>query len=424
MTSLLPGAAAAQRASAEVQPVAARESASPAELRDKSVSLAELGNGSASLAALRSESVTPAALRNGSVRLAGSRQESANPAGAPIGSVDLAGAGRGAASSSGLLREPVNLTELRREAEKASKDLEGATKALEQRRAKIQASQKELTAKLRELQVAEKAFAQVRQPLSDIVGQLYQQSAGSDVAAFLSGTSNASALRAMADVSQLVAERDQILQEGGRLQAERERLATEAQELRASNLLSEAQMGAEIETLRARSDKIVKSLTQALVKLGVKVDKGGQPAAGCAPTKALSANEFANGLIPKAYLCPLQQRGNELRGDAALAFISLNEAYKRQFGRPMCLTDSYRNLAEQQSVYYRRPGFAAIPGRSNHGLGLAVDLCGGVERFRSPQFNWLETNGKKFGWFHPKWAYVSPFEPWHWEYDPELGSLL
>ncbi|SFJ98910.1 D-alanyl-D-alanine carboxypeptidase [Streptosporangium canum] len=404
MTSLLPGAAATQRASAEVQPVATRESASPAELR------------------------------NGSVRLAGSRHESANPAGAPIGSVELAGApngaanlagaGRGSVTSSGLLREPVNLTELRREAEKASKDLEGATKALEQRRAKIQASQKELTAKLRELQVAEKAFAQVRQPLSDIVGQLYQQSAGSDVAAFLSGTSNASALRAMADVSQLVAERDQILQEGGRLQAERERLATEAQELRASNLLSEAQMGAEIETLRARSDKIVKSLTQALVKLGVKVDKGGQPAAGCAPTKALSANEFANGLIPKAYLCPLQQRGNELRGDAALAFISLNEAYKRQFGRPMCLTDSYRNLAEQQSVYYRRPGFAAIPGRSNHGLGLAVDLCGGVERFRSPQFNWLEANGKKFGWFHPKWAYVSPFEPWHWEYDPELGSLL
>ncbi|MER5426828.1 D-alanyl-D-alanine carboxypeptidase family protein, partial [Streptosporangium roseum] len=384
----------------------------------------EPGSGAASLAELRNESASPAEPGRGSVALAGSRHESVSPAGAPNGSVGLAGAARGSASFSGLLRDPVNLTELRREAEKASKDLEGATKALEQRRAKIQSSQKELTAKLRELQVAEKAFAQVRQPLSDIVGQLYQQSAGSDVAAFLSGTSNTSTLRAMADISQLVAERDQILAEGGRLQAERERLATEAQELRASNLLSEAQMGAEIETLRARSDKIVKSLTQALVKLGVKVDKGGQPAAGCAPTKALSANEFANGLIPKAYLCPLQQRGNELRGDAALAFISLNEAYKRQFGRPMCLTDSYRNLAEQQSVYYRRPGFAAIPGRSNHGLGLAVDLCGGVERFRSPQFNWLEANGKKFGWFHPKWAYVSPFEPWHWEYDPKLGSLL
>lgn len=323
-----------------------------------------------------------------------------------------------------LRRDPVNLTELRREAEKASKDLEGATKALEQRRAKIQASQKQLTAKLRELQVADRAFAQVRQPLSDIAGRLYQQSTGSDLAGLLSGNADVSTLRAMSDVSQLVAERERFLEDSGKLHAERERLAAEAQELRAGTLLSEAQMGAEIQTLRVRSEKVVKSLSQALVKLGVKVDKGGQPAAGCAPTKAMSANEFANGLIPKAYLCPLQQRGKELRGDAALAFISLNEAYKRQFGTAMCVTDSYRNLAEQQSVYYRRPGFAAIPGRSNHGLGLAVDLCGGVERFRSPQFNWLETNSKKFGWFHPQWAYVSPFEPWHWEYDPKLGSLL
>ncbi|MEV8636990.1 D-alanyl-D-alanine carboxypeptidase family protein [Streptosporangium sp. NPDC051023] len=322
------------------------------------------------------------------------------------------------------LREPVNLTELRREAEKAAKDLEDATKALEQRRAKIQASEKELAAKLRELQAAERAFAQVRQPLSDLVGQLYQRPIGSDAAFFLSGDADASTLRAMADVSQIAAERNQVLGDGARLQAERERLAAEAQELRAGNLLAEAQMGAEIETLRARSAKIVKSLTQALVKLGIKVDKSGNPAAGCDPTRATSLSDFPNGLIPKAYLCPLQQRGKELRGDAAIAFISLNEAYRRRFGKSMCVTDSYRSLAEQQSVYYRRPGFAAVPGRSNHGLGLAVDLCGGVEQFRSAQFNWLEANSKKFGWMHPKWAYVSPFEPWHWEYDPKLGSLL
>ena len=68
-------------------------------------------------------------------------------------------------------------------------------------------------------------------------------------------------------------------------------------------------------------------------------------------------------------------------------------------------------------------GLAAVPGRSNHGLGLAVDLCGGVERFRSPEFNWMEQNGKKYGWIHPDWAYSSPFEPWHWEYDPKVDAL-
>ncbi|WP_189243814.1 M15 family metallopeptidase [Planobispora rosea] len=323
-----------------------------------------------------------------------------------------------------VMRDPGSLTELRREAEKASKDLEVATRALEERRAEIQASERELTGKLRELQEAERAFAQVRQPLSEIVGVLYQQSGSNGLESFLAGNGDTSALRAMASTTHIVAQRNQVLQESSRLQAERERVAAQAQELRADNLLAEAQMNAEIETLKARSDKIVKTLTQALVKLGVKIDKSGQAANGCNPTRATLTGDFPNGLIPKLYLCPLQQRGHELRADAAIAFISLNEAYRKRFGRHMCVTDSYRSLAEQQSVYYRRPGLAAIPGRSNHGLGLAVDLCGGVQNFRSPQFNWLEANGKKFGWIHPQWAYVSPFEPWHWEYDPKLGSLL
>jgi hypothetical protein len=46
-----------------------------------------------------------------------------------------------------------------------------------------------------------------------------------------------------------------------------------------------------------------------------------------------------------------------------------------------------------------------------------------VERFRSAEFNWLEKNGKRYGWFHPDWAYSSPFEPWHWEYDPKMDKL-
>ncbi|GGP91996.1 hypothetical protein GCM10010140_22220 [Streptosporangium pseudovulgare] len=323
-----------------------------------------------------------------------------------------------------LRRDPTSLLELRREAEKATKELEDATKALRDRQAKIRTSEKELSNKLRELQAADRAFAQMRQPLSDIVGLLYQQPTGGDLAGFLSGDTSEETLQAMASATQIVAERDLVLAESSRLQAEREKLAAQAQELRADRLLSEAQANAEIEALRARSGKIVKSLTQALVKLGVKVDKSGQPAQGCNPVQVGMSDQFSNGLIPKAYLCPLPQPGSELRGDAALAFISMNEAYKKQFGKSMCVTDSYRSLAEQQSVYYRRPGFAAVPGRSNHGLGLAVDLCGGVQQFRSAQFNWMEANSKKFGWFHPKWAYVSPFEPWHWEYDPKLGSLL
>ncbi|WP_235030600.1 M15 family metallopeptidase [Nonomuraea solani] len=322
-------------------------------------------------------------------------------------------------------RDPSNLTELRKEAERSAKELEEATKALEKRRAVIAGSEKELKGKLSALQQMEQRLAVMRQPVSQMVELLYEQPIAADsVIPFLSGNADEKTLRALTDVTQIVSVRQQAVEQTSALYKETERLAGEAQELRAGNLLAEAQLAAEVDTLRQRSDKIVKSLTAALVKLGIKIDKVGRAALGCNPLRAATAGDYPNGLIPKAMLCPLQQKGNSLRADATIAFVSLNEAYRQRFGKAICVTDAYRNLAEQQSVYYRRPGFAAVPGRSNHGLGLAVDLCGGVERSGSAEFVWMEKNSKRYGWFHPSWAYSSPFEPWHWEYDPKIDSLL
>lgn len=322
-------------------------------------------------------------------------------------------------------KNPKNLTELRKAAQRSAQELEDATRALEKRRTDFAAAEKELKEKLKALETAERKLAVVRQPVSQLAELLYQQPIGANgVASFLAGDSNSDTLRALANVNHMVTVRQHAVEETSTLARQTQRLAAEAQELRAGNLLAEAQMSAEIDLLRKKSDKVVKSLTQALVKLGIKVDKVEKAALGCNPLRAATAEEYPNGLIPKSMLCPLQQKGFSLRADAAIAFVSLNEAYRRQFGKPMCVTDAYRSLAEQQSIYYRRPGFAAVPGRSNHGLGLAVDLCGGVERFRSPEFNWLEKHGKKYGWYHPDWAYRSPFEPWHWEYDPEIDSVV
>ncbi|GAA3810196.1 hypothetical protein GCM10022226_33230 [Sphaerisporangium flaviroseum] len=320
--------------------------------------------------------------------------------------------------------DPGNLTELRRDAERSSQALADATKALEQRQATLTKADKELKVKLEQLRTATVELSKVRRPLADLVQSLYQEPSGGDMAPFLSGQDDASSLRALSDMTYLVSGRDKVLADAGRLYQEQQKLAADAQELRATKLLVEAQLSAEIDTLRKRSATVVKSLSQALTKLGVRVNQGGRTGAACDPTRVSAAAQYPNGLLPKTVLCPLQQRGRELRADAAISFVALNEAYRKQFGRPMCVTDSYRSLGAQQSIFYRRPGFAAVPGRSNHGLGLAVDLCGGVDVFRSVQFNWLEANGKKFGWIHPDWAYHSPFEPWHWEYDPKLGSLL
>jgi LAS superfamily LD-carboxypeptidase LdcB len=69
-------------------------------------------------------------------------------------------------------------------------------------------------------------------------------------------------------------------------------------------------------------------------------------------------------------------------------------------------------------LYGEKPDLAAVPGTSNHGWGLAVDLCGGIERFGTPQYGWMLANAGRFGFVHPGWADPGNGreEPWHWEY--------
>ncbi len=72
----------------------------------------------------------------------------------------------------------------------------------------------------------------------------------------------------------------------------------------------------------------------------------------------------------------------------------------------------------QLDLQRRKPELSATPGTSTHGWGLAVDLCGGVERFGSEEHRWMRARGPDFGWVLPAWAREgSPREePWHWEY--------
>lgn len=128
---------------------------------------------------------------------------------------------------------------------------------------------------------------------------------------------------------------------------------------------------------------------------------------------------YPNGQLPASALCPLYKApGQYLREDPARAFNALSRAYEQATGRPICVTDSYRTLAGQYSVYARKPTLAAKPGTSKHGLGRAVDMCGGVQSFGDPAHLWMKQNAPLFGWYHPAWAEPtgSKPEPWHWEY--------
>jgi len=127
----------------------------------------------------------------------------------------------------------------------------------------------------------------------------------------------------------------------------------------------------------------------------------------------------ANGFLSSGSLCPLQTAaGHRLRTDAARAYDALNGARLAATGAPLCMTDSYRDFPSQVDVFGRKPHLAATPGRSQHGWGVAVDLCGGVQVFGSEAHRWMQANAAAFGWVHPGWARAGGSRPeaWHWEY--------
>lgn len=128
---------------------------------------------------------------------------------------------------------------------------------------------------------------------------------------------------------------------------------------------------------------------------------------------------YRNGEIPASALAhPRSAPRHLLRADAAAALDRLSAAYQARFGKPLGVTDSYRDLAGQRSVYARKPGLAAVPGTSNHGWARALDLV--VGGYGSTDYLWLRENAPRFGWDNPEWArgQGSKDEPWHWEFTP------
>lgn len=148
-----------------------------------------------------------------------------------------------------------------------------------------------------------------------------------------------------------------------------------------------------------------------------------------------------NGLIPASALTALSV-GGHLLAVPARAF----EEWRRRAaaaGRVLTITsvaDAYRVLAVQERVflqryipqatgggiygdvrwyrgvrYVRRHGAAAaIPGTSNHGRGLAVDIAN-AGRFGGAFHDWMLATGPELGWSNTEGRSVG--EPWHWVHD-------
>ncbi|MGW2094326.1 M15 family metallopeptidase [Promicromonospora sukumoe] len=132
-----------------------------------------------------------------------------------------------------------------------------------------------------------------------------------------------------------------------------------------------------------------------------------------------STLSYANGRIPAAVLCPLDFAGGHLlRCDAAERLEALSEKFEDEFGHPIPITDSYRSYVAQVAVASAKPHLAAVPGTSNHGWGLAVDLGAPISGGASAEYVWLRVHGPDYGWDNPSWARpggTKP-EPWHFEF--------
>lgn len=123
-----------------------------------------------------------------------------------------------------------------------------------------------------------------------------------------------------------------------------------------------------------------------------------------------------NGMLPDSALATIP--GGRLRRDAAGAWNAMNAESERRYGvtlRPLGPLSSYRTLAQQRRLRREwevkgRPQNAAVPGTSNHGWGLAVDVA-------SQRIRWvIDQIGQPYG-YSKAWS-DAPWEWWHLRYTP------
>ncbi len=130
----------------------------------------------------------------------------------------------------------------------------------------------------------------------------------------------------------------------------------------------------------------------------------------------IGGGSYPNGQIPLSALKPIAGSGY-LEEHAAAAWNAMAVHILKETGvhiAPAGPDSSYRPYARQ--VYWRNYwcgqgncGNAAVPGTSNHGWGLAVDVV-------SYAIPYVQKYGAPFGW-QKQWSDAS-WEPWHFKYAP------
>lgn len=333
--------------------------------------------------------------------------------GPPTEATGAAGTTKG---SDGDAQKP-NLKTLRKRAKAAREELEQATAEYRRGQQRLEEARQRLQRQRAEVRQAEARLRTLRESLEGVANAAYQDAPVSGFSRILTSENPRQTMRAAVDFAKLNREQQAAVREVRHLLQRRQALQANARHLAERAQARAAKLKNEKQQLKKKSRRLTDELMRRMRRMGLDVSPGERLPLSCRPEK-VNFSGYANGLIPQSALCPLAQGDHALRADAAAAFAKLNVAYARRFGEALCVTDAYRSLAEQQRLYASKPGLAAVPGTSNHGRGLAVDLCGGVDKFGTQQFEWMKNHAPDYSWVHPDWASAggSMPEPWHWEY--------
>jgi hypothetical protein len=354
-------------------------------------------------------------------------------AGAAAPALNLAGPDNGSnaspASTGKAATKPAALPRdvdgLRKAAKAASQELDTATRQWLAQGKRAEEAKAAAAAVRKEAGAAAIAADQAREQLGTVAAAQYRSP---DPGWALALTDDPTfALRDAQELDRIASQQTARVEDLLAAQARADELARKTADLAKSADGEVAALATQRKALMRRANDIADELTVALERLEEqrRASRAAERAKvpGCNPKDGYQS--YPNGLIPADALCPLPQDGHRLRADAAIAFWQMNDAFRRDFGQSLCVSDSYRSLSMQRDLYLRKPSLAAIPGTSNHGWGLAVDLCGGAETYGTVVYKWLDEKGEEFGWENPSWARPGGSRPeaWHWEYEPGVAKL-
>jgi hypothetical protein len=145
--------------------------------------------------------------------------------------------------------------------------------------------------------------------------------------------------------------------------------------------------------------------------------------AALATRNRLANSGYINGRLPASAL-RRSQSGCLMYAPAAVAYDAMSAA-AQEAGFTLEHSGCYRTHVQQVLLRQARCAqnqckFAAVPGTSMHGWGLAVDFRIGNRAldYGDSLFAWLTANAGRFGYVHPYWARQGGNlqEPWHWEF--------